>query len=214
MPIERPGRRERRKQETRRALIHAALRLATERGVDGVTVEMITDAADVSPRTFFNYFSSKDEALVCLVESDGLLATLEAHEVSGDPFVALRAVVREHAAAVMDDAAEWRMRLALIRSHPDLKARFAATLEPLEQGMIEVVARRWGFDAERDVYPSLVCVAALAAGRIALRLWLETGGERAVTALVDEAFDLIAAGIPPPDRLPADPSAGPSAIAS
>ncbi|GAB3960373.1 hypothetical protein GCM10027614_82070 [Micromonospora vulcania] len=41
----------------------AALRLAVEQGLDGITVEAIADAANVSRRTFSNYFSSKEEAL-------------------------------------------------------------------------------------------------------------------------------------------------------
>src|SRR5687768_8989636 len=57
------GRRERKKLETRRALAHAALHLAAEKGPDQVTIEEIADAADVSVRTFFNYFSSKEEAI-------------------------------------------------------------------------------------------------------------------------------------------------------
>src|SRR5262245_49263467 len=58
------GLRERKKRETRDALSLAAVRLSAERGWDNVTVDDIAAAANVSVRTFHNYFSSKAEAIV------------------------------------------------------------------------------------------------------------------------------------------------------
>jgi AcrR family transcriptional regulator len=57
------SRRERKKQETRQALLHAALSLFREKGYDATTVEEITEQADVAKGTFFNYFSSKEALL-------------------------------------------------------------------------------------------------------------------------------------------------------
>jgi AcrR family transcriptional regulator len=65
------GRRERRKLATRHALSSAAaaLQLAVERGLENVTIEDITARADVSLRTFRNYFASKYEA-ICAIAAD------------------------------------------------------------------------------------------------------------------------------------------------
>ena len=60
------GLRERKKRATRQALSAAAMRLAVERGLENVLVEDIAAAADVSPRTFNNYFASKYEAICAL----------------------------------------------------------------------------------------------------------------------------------------------------
>ena len=60
------GLRETKKARTRAALARAALELAAEEGLQGTTVDAIAARADVSPRTFFNYFDSKDEAVVHL----------------------------------------------------------------------------------------------------------------------------------------------------
>lgn len=65
-----PGLRERKKQATREALREAALRLAVERGPDQVRVEDIAEAAGVSPRTYNNYFASREQAIVSAVTAD------------------------------------------------------------------------------------------------------------------------------------------------
>ena len=65
-PGSRSGLRERKKLAVRRALSSAAIRLAVERGLENVTIEDITAEADVSVRTFGNYFSSKYEAICAL----------------------------------------------------------------------------------------------------------------------------------------------------
>jgi AcrR family transcriptional regulator len=61
-------RRERKKRETRRRLMEAALRLFHHHGYDATTVEQITDAADVAKSTFFNYFETKEAILPALVQ--------------------------------------------------------------------------------------------------------------------------------------------------
>lgn len=61
---EAPGLRERKRVATRRAIQQAVLTLSHERGIDHVTVDDISRVANISPRTFFNYFPSKDAAFI------------------------------------------------------------------------------------------------------------------------------------------------------
>src|SRR6516162_2099426 len=63
-----PGRRERRKVETRRQIFQAAMKLFEKKGIFNTTVEEITQAADVGKGTFFNYFPSKEAILSALAE--------------------------------------------------------------------------------------------------------------------------------------------------
>jgi AcrR family transcriptional regulator len=62
------GRRERKAAETRLKLFRSALQLFAARGSQNVTVEDITEAADVGKGTFFNYFKSKDHVLSVMAE--------------------------------------------------------------------------------------------------------------------------------------------------
>ena len=57
------SRRERKKQETRQALLEAAMALFRDKGFDDTTIEEITSRADVAKGTFFNYFASKETLL-------------------------------------------------------------------------------------------------------------------------------------------------------
>src|SRR5262245_25521228 len=93
--MEPAGRRERKKRETYRALCGAAQELVHERGLEEVTVDDIAEAADVSVRTFFNYFPCKEDALVG-IDPDVLTGVAdEVRERPGDetPAEALRAVL-------------------------------------------------------------------------------------------------------------------------
>jgi AcrR family transcriptional regulator len=85
------GRRERRAAETRVRIFRSAMRLFAERGLSSVTVEDITEAADVGKGTFFNYFESKEHVLSVLAEIQlGKIREAKAAAESGkQPIVAV-----------------------------------------------------------------------------------------------------------------------------
>lgn len=87
-----PDRRKRRAAETRVRLFRCALQLFSERGFPNVTVEDITEAADVGKGTFFNYFESKDHVLGVMAEIQ-LGKAQESLALAADPERSIHAVL-------------------------------------------------------------------------------------------------------------------------
>jgi AcrR family transcriptional regulator len=195
------GLRERKKLATRLALHEAALRLVAERGLDSVSVDDITARADVSPRTFFNYFSSKDDAVLGL-DPDAMhrqVEALRARPAHESPVEALRAVARGQAEEMAGETEVWPLRLTVIDAHPALVGRLAAAFGESERVMAEAIAERTGTRAAADVYPTLLAGVAGVAMRTALHRWLATDFTASLPALVDEAWDALRAGLPVPE---------------
>jgi AcrR family transcriptional regulator len=201
------GLRERKKAETRRALMSAALRLAQQHGVEGVTIEAIADAAGVSPRTFFNYFGSKDDAVVGIAPTDSseLLADLVAQPDGVSPLDALRAMCLATAARLEPTADEMWARHQITEGHPTLAARRASRFAEVERRLADEIARRTGRDAERDPFPQLVVAAAIGALKVGLSVWQERGRTEPLGDVIDEAFAQLATGFALP--MPAGASA-------
>jgi AcrR family transcriptional regulator len=196
------GLRERKKLATRLALHQAALQLVAEHGTDGVSVEEIAARADVSARTFFNYFSSKDDAVVGL---DPAAPQQQAEAFAGrpateSPVQALRAVAVAQAGVMAEERELWPLRLRVVEAHPALLARLAAGFNESDRVLAEAIARRTGTRADVDAYPQLLAHVAGAAMRSSLHRWLATDFTASLPDLVAEAWDLLAAGLPAPPR--------------
>ena len=96
------GRRERKAAQTRLKLFRCALQLFSQRGFPNVTVEDITEAADVGKGTFFNYFESKDHVLSVMAEIQ-LGKVREALEAAEDGKRSIRSVVHDLFAKVSQE---------------------------------------------------------------------------------------------------------------
>jgi AcrR family transcriptional regulator len=197
--------RERKKLATRRSLRRVALDLVASRGLAHVTVEDIAEAADVSPRTFFNYFPSK-EAAVIGADPDRVTTLREriVHQAPGEPVLdALRMVMTEEAQAVAGelgelggDPADWLRRMREARADPHLRAAQAAQMSMVERFITEGLAERLGADPERDPYPGLLAATATGVLRATITFWAGSGGTLRLDQLVDQAFRALADGLP------------------
>jgi AcrR family transcriptional regulator len=195
-----PGRRERKKQATRQALHEAAFALAEEYGFAGVTVEAIADRADVAPRTFFNYFACKEDAILDRdpERPEALRRAVVERPPDEDALTALRRVLEEEAARRVLDADRFLRRIRLTRQEPQLRAATAGIAEEMEHALVEAVAARTGQDAETDLYPALVASAAWGAFKVAHLRWGELGGRTSFASLLASAFDTLSNGLASP----------------
>jgi AcrR family transcriptional regulator len=197
--------RERKKLATRRKLRRVALDLFAERGYSSVTAEEIAEAADVSTRTFFNYFPSK-EAVLLSADPDRLADVRESVMAAapGTPPVevlrqALSAWAREVVAQLAElggDPAGWLSRMKAARTDLHLRAAQASQMEAIERTIAGALAERLGTDPDRDPYPNLLAVLASGLFRNSLASWASSGGAVPLERLVDLSFEALADGLP------------------
>jgi AcrR family transcriptional regulator len=171
---QRTGLRERKRLAVRHALGSAALRLAVERGPDHVTIEDITAAADVSRRTFGNYFSSKYEA-ICALGTDRArrigadLLARPADEPLWEALVHAVMVYYEGGGDAPDG--EWLAGLKLVPTAPATRGEYLKVASEMQQALADAIAVRTGTDLEHDMYPQILAGAVIAASQVAIRRW-------------------------------------------
>jgi AcrR family transcriptional regulator len=202
MPAASPlGLRERKRIATRREIQRAVLSLVVERGLDRVTVEEISRQADVSPRTFFNYFASKEEALAGdgpeLPDEDAIAAFVNDAD-DRDIFSALADLLidsadhQEHESLVL-------LRRDLHKQYPQLFVMRMASMRMFEDQLAEIVGRRMSRQDPRlaadpkDLASRarLVTFVAMATIRHAWTCWAEEGSARPLAQRLRDSFETL-----------------------
>jgi AcrR family transcriptional regulator len=208
--VDRVGLRERKKQATRAALSWAAIRLIVERGYDQVLVEDIAAAAEVSPRTFNNYFGSKAEAVAsrrldrCLRFADELRSRPPEEplwEAVTGAMLSQFKLGPEVTAHPVTDTAAWIAGLRLMMAVPAIQAETLRAAATAEEAMAAAIAERTGTDPQTDIYPRLVAATVMAANNVTTQFFVNrraTYDNAEVGQLLTDALRQIAAGLPPP----------------
>src|SRR6478752_8460493 len=117
------GLRERKRAQTRHRLEEAAIGLALRDGLDKVTIDAISERADVSPRTFFNYFDSKEDAILGVRPPDVTEEILAAHRARYDGAELIESVIGLLIAVLgpsIADSAFRETRMQVVRQNPQL----------------------------------------------------------------------------------------------
>ncbi|MFI6733465.1 TetR/AcrR family transcriptional regulator [Nonomuraea sp. NPDC050451] len=153
------GMRERKKRRTREALVAAAVELFRRQGYEATTVAQIAAAADVSTRTFFLHFPTKEDVVLADADArvDGAVRII-GERAAGEALPDVLARVMEHMISHVSDSdlatglADVRVRLAL--TVPELQAWLMRRLLVAQERIVEALCR--AYPEERDV----VAVAA------------------------------------------------------
>ncbi|MFB2556186.1 TetR/AcrR family transcriptional regulator [Herbiconiux liangxiaofengii] len=219
---EQPGLRERKKRETARAIEVAAVELAAEQPLADVTVEAISARADITSRTFFNYYAGKEDAV---------LGNSRAFPRLGFGHISWRAgvgVVETLVEAVIEElsafdlgSAEYQMKKRRVMlENPHLLARDFQTLGDIEAELAEAARRLLDAEGvvpepEREERAWAVVVLVGGVIRLAMQRWSRGSGSRSpVGTYVTEALESLrtaAAAHPVPPADPTDSPSSPSA---
>jgi AcrR family transcriptional regulator len=193
-PAGRLGLRERKKMETRREIGAAAMRLAMERGLENVTVEDIATAANVSPRTFNNYFASKLEAISALNIDRAVRigATLCQRPAAEPLWDAITAAVLEHYEAVQSPRGMWREGMRRVLLSPAMRGEYLKMNAAAQRALAAAIAERTGLDADRDMLPIVLAGAVTTASQLAVRRWFDADPPEELRPLIAEALSALA----------------------
>jgi AcrR family transcriptional regulator len=188
------GLRERKKLATRAAIGGAAFRLAMQRGLENVTVEDIAAAADVSPRTFNNYFTSKVEAISALgIDRAVRIGAALCERPAAEPlWEAITAAVLDHYDAVQSPQGEWKDGMRRVLLSQAMRGEYLKTNAAMQRALAAAIAEREGLDPDRDMLPVVLAGAVTTATQAAVRRWFDADPPVPLRPLVGEALGRLA----------------------
>jgi AcrR family transcriptional regulator len=198
LELPRTGLAARKKERTRRQLAEAAAELFYERGYAATTVDDIVAAVDVSPRTFFRYFPTKEDLVVALgaTSLDLFLEALRARPVRESLQVAVVTAVDQTLAAGWEDTTRVRSFLALIRETPQLRARWLEEAYGNRDLMAEVIAARTGTDPS-DLRNLIIAGTITLTINTALQAWADQEAEPKASPFVYRGLKELATALLP-----------------
>jgi AcrR family transcriptional regulator len=192
------GLRERKKERTREMLVTQALRLFSEKGFSQTTIEEISAAADVAPRTFFRYFASKEDVVFLGQEEENALIAqmvgdLRPGEDVVDALIRGTCELLSRGGQTLTHAPE---SLVLIQRTPELRARKQQLLEEVQDLVAAALMPRRATKAEA-LRIRMLAAAFIAALNTAMNAWLSSGARGSLVDQVKMVGALIKHGFSP-----------------
>ncbi len=198
MPPAQLGLRERKKQQTREKIARVALELFAERGYDHTTLADIAEAADVSPRTIFAYYQSKEDILFC--EEGAFLDRLTQMLAERPAGTTTIDTIRGFLSSIEPPDEEAMLRKRIVTSNPALAMRMRASHAELEPLLAESIAKDLGSEPD-DIRP-LLTAASMTAAFMSVRdrfFEAEAGGEplshEQGMAILDQVLEFTRGGL-------------------
>jgi AcrR family transcriptional regulator len=202
MQTSEPGLRERKRAETRDKLETAAVKLVLKNGLEHVTLDAICEAADVSTRTFFNYFDSKEDAILGLKDSaitdESMAALLLGHEGADPVELTIRLMFGVLNPSITSSTL-FKSRMKIVKQHPQLLGRMANLMqrmtEQLTNAIRPILRSTPGFanedSAETDLSVEVMLSLCSGATRAAVKEWATNGNQAPIEAVEERAIELV-----------------------
>lgn len=192
------GLRELKKARTRVALHNAAMDLFVRNGFDHTTIEEIVDACEVSPRTFFRYFPTKEDVLFgdSQERRAELLLIVSAQPIDDPVFDVLRRSLHEVARGYEHERDRFVRRARVLEASPSLRASKAEQQRGWESTLVDELERRNRSASKQVSTEELRLLAALsmAAFRAVFDIWLDEPAADFV-GMLDDTFERLAGGL-------------------
>jgi AcrR family transcriptional regulator len=180
---------DRKRQAVRDEIARAAWELFDREGYEATTVEDIAERAGISRRSFFRYYSSKEDVAVGTSDTlaEDFLAAFRARPAGEAPIEAIRHALRPVVLAKVKDAAQARAIMRLLRESPTLRRAMMERHARMEERLAALLAARTGAHPRRDPTPALLAFVARALMDTAFNVWFDQRPADS-GAMVDDLF--------------------------
>ena len=175
-----------------------------ERGWENVTIEDIATAANVSPRTFRNYFSTKAEAVAAghLERMLSIADALRGRPANEDIWAAITNSVAaqfeppERKSAATADTKNWLKQIRFVFGEPAIRGEVLKASAVAQDELSKAIAERTGSRSGSELYPQIASAVVIAIVGVVQERWLRNGATGSIVAALRAAFAQVSAGLP------------------